>query len=155
ELGPRSEQEIKRSLEAEIEAERWTPLDRALAREAAANRGIIDLRPDRYPKGDDLQTIKIGRMRQLERLRLADRVGVGQWTPVENAEPTLRAVSATISSSASIVASRSMAGTPDIEFCADKRGPTVLRDRTACRAGTRRRVDGHGLCGDRRDRRPC
>jgi type IV secretory pathway VirD2 relaxase len=92
ELGPRSEQEIRRSLEGEIEAERWTPLDRALAREAAVNRGIIDLRPDRYRKGDDLQTIKIGRMRQLERLGLAHQVGVGQWIFAENAEPTLRAL---------------------------------------------------------------
>ena len=92
ELGSRSEQEIRRSLEGEIEAERWTPLDRALAREAAANRGIIDLRPDRYRKGDDLQTMKIGRVRQLERLGLAHQVGVGQWILVENAEPTLRAL---------------------------------------------------------------
>ena len=92
ELGPRSEQEIRRSLEEEIEAERWTPLDRAFAREAAANRGIIDLRPDRYPKGGDLQTIKIGRMRQLERLGLAHQVGVGQWTLVEDSEPTLQAL---------------------------------------------------------------
>jgi type IV secretory pathway VirD2 relaxase len=92
ELGPRSEQEIRRSLEEEIEAERWTPLDQALAREAAANRGIIDLRPDRYRKGNDLQTIKIGRVRQLERLELAHQVGMGQWTLAENAEPTLRAL---------------------------------------------------------------
>jgi uncharacterized protein DUF3363 len=92
ELGPRSEQEIRRSLEGEIEAERWTRLDQALAREAAANRGIIDLRPDLYRKGDDLQTIKIGRMRQLERLGLAHQAGVGQWTLAENAEPTLRAL---------------------------------------------------------------
>src|SRR4029450_5666412 len=92
ELGPRSEQEIRRSLKEEIEAERWTPLDRALAREAAANSGIIDLRPNRYRKGDDLQTIKIGRMRQLERLGLAHQAGVGQWTLAENAEPTLRAL---------------------------------------------------------------
>jgi type IV secretory pathway VirD2 relaxase len=92
ELGPRSEQEIRRSLTEQIEAERWTPLDRALAREAAANSGIIDLRPNRYRKGDDLQTIKIGRMRQLERLGLAHQAGVGQWTLAENAEPTLRAL---------------------------------------------------------------
>ena len=38
ELGPRSEQEIRRSLEGEIEAERWTPLDNVLAREAGAKR---------------------------------------------------------------------------------------------------------------------
>ena len=48
ELGPRSEQEIRRSLEEEIEAERWTRLDNVLAREARRNVGIIDLRPDRY-----------------------------------------------------------------------------------------------------------
>jgi type IV secretory pathway VirD2 relaxase len=92
ELGPRSEQEIRRSLEGEIEAERWTPLDRALAREAMANSGIIDLRPDRYRKGDDLQTINIGRMRQLERLGVAYQVSSGRWTLAENAEPTLRAL---------------------------------------------------------------
>jgi type IV secretory pathway VirD2 relaxase len=92
ELGPRSEQEIRRSLTEQIEAERWTPLDRALAREAAANSGIIDLRPDRHRKRDDLQTIKIGRIRQLERLGLAQQAGVGQWTLAENAEPTLRAL---------------------------------------------------------------
>src|SRR5215831_13667666 len=92
ELGPRSEQEIRRSLEGEIEAERWTRLDHALARDAGRNGAIIDLRPDRYRKADDLQTIKIGRMRRLERLGLAHQVGPSQWTLAENAEPTLRAL---------------------------------------------------------------
>ena len=32
ELGPRSEQEIRRSLERQVDADRWTPLDQALAR---------------------------------------------------------------------------------------------------------------------------
>jgi type IV secretory pathway VirD2 relaxase len=89
-LGPRSEQQIRQSLTEQIGAERWTPLDRSLAREAAANRSIIDLRPDRYRKGEDLQTIKIGRMRQLERLGLAHQVGA--WILAETAEPTLRAL---------------------------------------------------------------
>src|SRR3954447_12291819 len=92
ELGPRSEQEIRRSLEGEIEAERWTRLDNVLAREAGRNGAIIDLRPDRHRKGDDLQPIKIARMRQLERLGLADQIGQGQWSLAENAEPTLRAL---------------------------------------------------------------
>ncbi len=35
ELGSRSEQEIRQSLERQVEADRWTPLDQALAREAA------------------------------------------------------------------------------------------------------------------------
>jgi type IV secretory pathway VirD2 relaxase len=92
ELGPRSEQEIRRTLEGEIEAERWTRLDQALAREAGRNGAIIDLRPDRDRNGDALQTIKIGRMRQLERLGLAHQVGAGRWTLAENAEPMLRAL---------------------------------------------------------------
>ena len=37
ELGPRSELEVRRGLEAEVTAERWTRLDRALAREADEN----------------------------------------------------------------------------------------------------------------------
>src|SRR5262249_4008464 len=92
ELGPRSEQEVRRSLEGEIEAERWTRLDQALAREAGQNGAVIDLRPDRYRKADHLQAIKIGRMRRLERLGLAHQVGPGQWTLAENAGPTLRAL---------------------------------------------------------------
>jgi type IV secretory pathway VirD2 relaxase len=92
ELGPRSEQEIRRSLEGEIEAERWTRLDNVLAREAGRNGAIIDLRPDRHRKGDDLQPIKIARMRQLERLGLAHQIRQGQWSLPENAEPTLRAL---------------------------------------------------------------
>src|SRR5262249_10191199 len=91
ELGPRSEQEIRRSLEGEIEAERWTPLDRALAREAAAGNGIIDLRPDRYRQRHDLQAIKSARARQLARPGPAPQVGAGQWTRTAHAEPTLRA----------------------------------------------------------------
>jgi type IV secretory pathway VirD2 relaxase len=92
ELGPRSEKEIRRSLEGAIEAERWTRFDQTLAREAAPNNGIIDLRADRYRKGDDLQAIKIGRLRKLERLGLAHQVDPGRWTLTENAEPTLRAL---------------------------------------------------------------
>jgi hypothetical protein len=91
ELGPRSDQEIRRSLETQIEAERWTRLDRALAREAAANGGIIDLRPNRDQPPNDLHVIKVGRMRKLERLGLAQQAD-GQWVLADNAEPTLRAL---------------------------------------------------------------
>lgn len=91
ELGPRSDQEIRRSLEAQIEAERWTRLDRALAREAVANGGIIDLRPSRNRPPNELQVIKVGRMRKLERLGLAQQAD-GQWVLADNAEPTLRAL---------------------------------------------------------------
>lgn len=92
ELGPRSDIEIKRSLESQIEAERWTRLDRALQREARANEGIVDLRPGRVSRGDELQTIKVGRMRKLERLGVAQAFDAGRWFLDENAEPTLRAL---------------------------------------------------------------
>ncbi len=92
ELGPRSDQEIRCSLEGQIEAERWTRLDRALAREAAANGGIIDLRPNRDRPPNELHTIKVGRMRKLKRLGLAHQGDSSQWVLAENAEPALRAL---------------------------------------------------------------
>jgi type IV secretory pathway VirD2 relaxase len=92
ELGPRSDQEIRRSLEGQIEAGRWTRLDRALVRDAAANGGIVDLRPNRDRHPNEFQTMKIGRMRKLARLGLAHQLDAGQWVLAENAEPTLRAL---------------------------------------------------------------
>ena len=45
ELGPRSEHEIRTALEKEVEAERWTSLDRALRDIADDGGGVADLRP--------------------------------------------------------------------------------------------------------------
>jgi type IV secretory pathway VirD2 relaxase len=45
ELGPRSEQEIRSALLKEMEAERWTSLDRALRNAADDGAGVADLRP--------------------------------------------------------------------------------------------------------------
>jgi type IV secretory pathway VirD2 relaxase len=91
ELGPRSDQDIRHSLEGQVEAERWTRLDRALAREAAA-KGVIDLRPSRDEQSNEFHPIEVGRMRKLERLGLAHQVDAGRWVLAENAEPTLRAL---------------------------------------------------------------
>jgi len=89
ELGPRKDQEIRRTLEHQIHDERWTPLDRQLAWDGSRN-GIIDLAPypDRQP--DEFHVLKVGRLRKLEALGLADQVGPGQWILSEKAEPTLR-----------------------------------------------------------------
>jgi type IV secretory pathway VirD2 relaxase len=46
-LGIRSELEIRRSLEAEVTAKRWTRLDRLLAQEAGKPEGVVNLRPER------------------------------------------------------------------------------------------------------------
>ena len=89
ELGPRTDLDIRRALERQIEAERWTQLDRQLVRDAR-DVGAIDLapHPDRQP--DEYQALKIGRLRKLETLGLAEQVGPGQWSISHDAEATLR-----------------------------------------------------------------
>lgn len=93
ELGPRTERDISRSLERQIEADRWTGLDRQLAADADAN-GVIDVAPppDRQP--DPYLVQKVGRLRYLERVGLAQSVGGGQWLIGEEAEGTLREMGA-------------------------------------------------------------
>ncbi|MCV0368944.1 VirD2 family relaxase/mobilization nuclease [Filomicrobium sp.] len=89
ELGPRSDHDIRRSLERQIEAERWTNLDRQLARDSYRT-GVVDLapHPDRQP--DEFHALKVGRLRKLETLGLADEIGPGQWVIAERTETTLR-----------------------------------------------------------------
>jgi type IV secretory pathway VirD2 relaxase len=89
ELGPRTDHDIRRSLERQVEAERWTNLDRQLARDSYRT-GVIDLapHPDRQP--DEFHALKVGRLRKLETLGLAEEIGPGQWTISERAEATLR-----------------------------------------------------------------
>jgi type IV secretory pathway VirD2 relaxase len=91
ELGPRSELEVRRGLEAEVTAERWTRLDRVLAREAGRAEGVVDLRPECDAGRDPLQEIRIGRMRTLERLGLAEPAGPARWVLAADAEQRLRA----------------------------------------------------------------
>ena len=92
ELGPRSELEIRRGLEVEVTSERWTRLDRVLAREAARAEGVVDIRPERDAQRDPLREIRIGRMRTLERLGLAEPAGPARWVLAADAEQRLRAL---------------------------------------------------------------
>lgn len=92
ELGPRNDQEIRRMLDRQIEAERWTQLDRQL-RNDADRHGVIDVAPAPDKPPDEYLTLKVGRLRQLESLGLATEIGPGQWITAEEAEPTLRALS--------------------------------------------------------------
>ncbi|HBY43670.1 DUF3363 domain-containing protein [Sphingomonas koreensis] len=91
ELGPRTEQEIRRNLGRQVEAERWTDLDRQISRDSYRT-GIVDLAPRPDQKPDEFHALKVGRMRKLETLGLADQVGPGQWVVSETAEKTLRAL---------------------------------------------------------------
>ena len=89
ELGPRSEQEIRSALEREVEAERWTSLDRALHDLADEGAGIASLRPGGTgePK---LRRLLLGRIAKLERFGLAEQVAPGCWALRPGIEQTLR-----------------------------------------------------------------
>jgi len=90
ELGPRSEREIQSALEREVEAERWTSLDRALRNIADEGAGIADLRPGAPDLDPELRRLMLGRADKLERLGLAERVAPARWTLKPGLEPTLR-----------------------------------------------------------------
>lgn len=94
ELGPRPEHDIRRELARQVEAERWTRLDGALAREVARQHGLLDLRRSLVAGTDPLRTEKIARLRKLERLGLAHGDGRGCWTLVDDAQAQLRALGA-------------------------------------------------------------
>lgn len=89
ELGPRTDHDINQALRHQIDADRWTQLDRQLERDGGT-AGIIDMapHPDRQP--DEFHTFKIARLRKLESLGLAYQLSPGQWVVKESAEQTLR-----------------------------------------------------------------
>ena len=89
ELGQRSDLEINRNLERQVEAERWTQLDRQLVRDAGRS-GIIDLAPQPGQQPDEFHALKVGRLRTLEIRGLAGQVRHQQWFIKAEAEATLR-----------------------------------------------------------------
>lgn len=93
ELGPRSEREIDIALRKEIEAERWTSLDRALREIADEGGGIADLRPNAHGPDPELRRLIVGRAMKLERMGLAEQAGPGCWTLKPDVELTLRDLS--------------------------------------------------------------
>jgi len=92
ELGRQTEQEVARSLEREVDADRFTRLDRMLIAEQGSRNEFADLRPGR----DMLDSLRqnrallLQRARKLERMGLATEVEVGRWTVSRKAEPALR-----------------------------------------------------------------
>jgi type IV secretory pathway VirD2 relaxase len=89
ELGLRTDHDIRTALERQIEAERWTNLDRQLARDAYRT-GIIDLAPHAGRQPDEFHALKVGRLRKLEGFGLAEQIGPGQWVISDTAEKRLR-----------------------------------------------------------------
>jgi len=90
ELGPRSKKEIDLALRKEIDAERWTSLDRALREMADQNAGVADLRPNAAAPDPEFRRLMTGRAMKLERMGLAETVGPGCWTLKPGIEETLR-----------------------------------------------------------------
>ncbi|MDF1835684.1 MAG: DUF3363 domain-containing protein [Alteraurantiacibacter sp. bin_em_oilr2.035] len=91
ELGPRNERDIQNALAREVDAERWTSLDRRLHKQRGAF-GEIDLRPEAGSGARTDRSILIGRVKVLERMGLAEQVGPASWTLAFDIEPTLRAL---------------------------------------------------------------
>lgn len=89
ELGQRTDLEIHRNLTAQVEAERWTQLDRQLVHDGR-KIGIIDLAPRADQPPDEFHALKVGRLRTLEILGVAGQVGRSQWHIADNAEAVLR-----------------------------------------------------------------
>ena len=90
ELGPRTEREIANALRLEVDAERWTSLDRALRDVADEGAGVADLRPNATGPDPELRRLMTGRAIKLERMGLAEPAGPGCWTLKPGIEETLR-----------------------------------------------------------------
>ena len=92
ELGRQTEQDVSRGLEREVDADRFTRLDRMLLAEQRSRSEFADLRPDQ----DMLESprlnraLLIQRARKLERMGLAAEVEPGRWTVSPETESVLR-----------------------------------------------------------------
>lgn len=89
-LGPRTELEIQRSMQHEVEQDRWTGLDRTLQREA--EDGLLDMRKLGEPHLKRQRLLLIGRLQRLQRMGLASERQPGRWEINPGAERTLRSM---------------------------------------------------------------
>lgn len=87
ELGPETEIEVARKLQQEIRAERLTRLDRSILRDAPDGAFELGALSGREPVW---QTARIGRLRTLERMGLAEEREPGRWRIDAELEPKLR-----------------------------------------------------------------
>jgi type IV secretory pathway VirD2 relaxase len=91
ELGRQTELEVTKQLEREVDADRFTRLDRMLIAEQQG-REFTDLRPDQDMRDTFRQNraLLIERARKLERMGLATEIETGKWIVWPKAEPVLR-----------------------------------------------------------------
>jgi type IV secretory pathway VirD2 relaxase len=92
ELGPETDRELRAKLKAEVSAECFTRIDRAML--AEADDGLLDLRSNAgQTRGDFDRSLRVGRLQTLERYGLAKEVEPGVWMLSDRLEPTMRALS--------------------------------------------------------------
>ncbi len=90
-LGPRTELEIQRGMQREVDQERWTGLDRTLQREAVD--GVVrTARLEAEPRLQRQRLQLVGRLQRLQRMGLASEMQTGVWAVHADAESTLRAM---------------------------------------------------------------
>jgi type IV secretory pathway VirD2 relaxase len=91
ELGRQTELEVTKQLEREVDADRFTRLDRMLIAEQQGKE-FADLRPDQDMRDTFHQNraLLIARARKLERMGLATEIETGKWMVLPKAEPALR-----------------------------------------------------------------
>jgi type IV secretory pathway VirD2 relaxase len=87
-LGPRTDIEIERRLRMEVQAERFTSIDRRLLRDAGPSRTL-----HAGSRTLDEYSLRIGRLRKLAALGLADELDGGRWRLADTLELTLRRLS--------------------------------------------------------------
>src|SRR5260370_13549405 len=87
ERGPESELDQLRKLEQEVSAERFTRLDRGILRDAGDGVLAFAAKPERDPRR---QALRMGRLRALERMCLAEETAPGSSRIAPDLEPTLR-----------------------------------------------------------------
>ncbi|CAG4892891.1 relaxase/mobilization nuclease domain-containing protein [Paraburkholderia gardini] len=90
-LGPRTELEMQRAMQREVDQERWTGLDRSLRREAGDD-GLVLVERFAEPRLQRQRQVLIGRLQRLQRMGLATEPQPGVWAIHAEAEPTLRAM---------------------------------------------------------------
>ncbi|MBL8387833.1 MAG: relaxase/mobilization nuclease and DUF3363 domain-containing protein [Hydrogenophaga sp.] len=89
-LGSRTELEIQRTMQREVDQERWTGLDRTLER--VALDGLVRPETLAEPLLQRQRQMLIGRLQRLQRMGLATEQQPGIWAIHAEAETTLRAM---------------------------------------------------------------
>ncbi|WP_024512898.1 relaxase/mobilization nuclease RlxS [Bradyrhizobium sp. ARR65] len=87
ELGPETEIEAARKLQQEVTAERFTRLDRLILRDAPEGRLELSAKPAKEPAW---HATRMGRLRTLERMGLAQEESPGRWRIDAELEGKLR-----------------------------------------------------------------